>query len=98
MKDLNIPIPNFSEKNKAEIILKVRNGKLFQYYYRIESFIWENDDEFSNEADEISRSLARISRLKKAILDYDKEWELIQIYTPSKDSRTIQVLYRKKTQ
>ena len=98
MKDLNIPIPDFSGYDKADIIIKVRDGKRFQYSYRIESFIWEKEDEFSDEKDEISRSLARISRLKKAIRDYDKEWELIQIYTPPKDSRTIQVLYRKKSQ
>lgn len=97
MKDFNIPIPNFSENDKADIILKVRNGKLFQYNYRIESIIWEKEDEFSHEKDEITRSLARISRLKKAIRDYDTDWELIQIYTPSKDSRTIQVLYKKKS-
>jgi len=44
----------------------------------------------------ISLSLARIERLRNAINNYDPAWELIQIYTPAKNSKYIQVLYRKK--
>jgi len=47
-------------------------------------------------SDEITQSLARISRLKKAIQNYDKSWELIQIFTPADHASYIQVLYRKK--
>ncbi len=96
LRDLCIPIPGFGEDEIAELTLKVGDRK-FTYDFRVESFPWDVDDELNGESDEISRSLARISRLKFAIENYDKTWELIQIFTPAKSSRYIQVLYRKKT-
>lgn len=94
MKDLCIPIPHFAEDQIAEVELKIA-GKKMSFYFRVESFPWSLDD---NEpiTDDGDSSLAKISRLKKAIAEYDKNWELIQIYTPSEKSRFIQVLYRKK--
>jgi hypothetical protein len=62
----------------------------------VESFPWEVDDELSVSNDDVSASLARIYRLKRAIEGYDKDWELIQIFTPNDDARYIQVLYRKR--
>jgi hypothetical protein len=95
MKDLTIPVPNFSDHDKAEIELRV-GGKKITYNFRVESFFWETEDDLSVTDDHVSRSLARICRLKKAIEEFDGEWELIQIFTPLENSKTIQVLYRKK--
>ena len=95
MRDLLIPMQRFDENDKVEIEVRVGVNKL-TYHYRLESFPWEVKDELKSEEDELSRSLARISRLKKAINEYDREWEVIEILTPSKDDTTIQVLYRKK--
>ncbi len=95
MKDLIIPIQNIDEYDNVEIEVKLGVNK-FIYYYRLESFFWNVQDELITSEDEVSKSLARIHRLKNAIREYDKEWELIQIYTPLKDSPVIQVLYRKK--
>ena len=95
MKDLVIPIQNFDDHDKVEIEVKV-GDKRHIYNYRLESFFWDVEDELPDSLDEVSKSLARIHRLKKAIREYDKNWELIQIFTPSKDSASIQVLYRKK--
>ena len=64
----------------------------------MESFPWEVEDELSIADDDVSASLARIYRLKRAIEGYDKDWELIQIYTPLENARYIQVLYRKRNQ
>ena len=83
-------------KRNAELHLKVGDRKI-SYDFRVESFPWDVVDELNNDSDDIARSLARISRLKKAIQDYDKSWELIQIFTPAENSKYIQVLYRKKT-
>ncbi|MDA3954997.1 MAG: hypothetical protein PF485_15230 [Bacteroidales bacterium] len=96
LKDLCIPVPGFSENEIAELHLKVGDKKI-SYDFRVESFLWDIRDELNGEADEISNTLARISRLKKAIAEYDKSWELIQIFTPAESSMYIQVLYRKKT-
>lgn len=96
LKDLCIPIPGFGENEIAELHLKVGDKKI-SYDFRVESFPWDINDELNGENDELTASLARISRLKKAIEGYDKTWELIQIFTPASDSKFIQVLYRKKT-
>lgn len=96
IKDLCIPIPGFGENEIAELHLKVGDRKI-SYDFRVESFPWDIDDELNGDADELTRSLARISRLKKSIQDYDKSWDLIQIFTPANNSKFIQVLYRKRT-
>jgi len=96
LKDLCIPIPGFSENEVAELHLKVGARKI-SYDFRVESFLWDVEDELNGDSDDISKSLARISRLRKAIAEYDKTWELIQIFTPADSAKYIQVLYRKKT-
>lgn len=95
MKELCVPIPHFGEKEIAEINLIVGKQKL-TYEFRVESFPWDVKDELNTKDDTLTRSLARITRLKSAIESYDKEWELIQIFTPNENARYIQVLYRKK--
>ncbi|MFC2097816.1 hypothetical protein ACFLSI_05720 [Bacteroidota bacterium] len=96
MKDVCIPISNFEEDQIAEVILKV-GGKKISYNFRIESFPWMVDDTLSKFEDEVSESLLKIYKLKEAIQKYDKDWELIQIYTPNENAKNIQVLYRKKS-
>jgi len=95
MKDLCVPIPNFSEDEIADIELRVGEEKV-SYSFRVESFPWEVEDELSVSNDDVSASLARIYRLKRSIEGYDKDWELIQIFTPNDQARYIQVLYRKR--
>jgi len=95
MKDLCVPIPNFGEDEIANIDLRVGDQKI-SYSFRVESFPWEVEDELSVADDDVSASLARIYRLKRAIEGYDKNWELIQIYTPNENAKYIQVLYRKR--
>lgn len=96
MKELCVPIPHFQEKESAEIILKVGDERI-NYNFRVVSFPWEVKDEYSNGDDELSKSLARITRLKNSINSYEKNWELIQIYTPLDEAKFIQVLYRQRT-
>lgn len=95
MKDLCVPIPNFGEDEIADIELRVGDQNI-SYSFRVESFPWEVDDELSVSDDDVSASLARIYRLKRSIEGYDKDWELIQIFTPNDNARHIQVLYRKR--
>ena len=95
MKDLSIPIPHFGEDQIAEIELRI-GGKKISYEFRVESFSWELPSEYAELTEENEKSLAKILNLKKAIANYDKEWELIQIFTPLENAKRIQVLYRKK--
>jgi len=96
MRDLCVPVFDFGDDEIAEIRLTVGDRKS-TFNFRVESFPWDVEDELSRFNDEISLSLARINRLKNAIKNYDPEWELIQIFTPSENSKFIQVLYRKRT-
>ncbi len=95
MKDLCIPVPGFGEEQVAELHLKIGDRK-FSYDFRVESFPWDHDDELNGDGDELTISLARITRLKNAINNYDPAWELIQIFTPAENAKYIQVLFRKK--
>ena len=95
MKDLCVPIPGFGDSQHAELTLSIGESRQ-TINYRVESFPWDSDHDLFPEGDEVSISLARIERLKKAINSYDKDWELIQIFTPSENAKSIQVLYRKK--
>jgi len=95
MRDLCIPIPNLVNDDSAELQVKIVSQNMV-YEFRIESFTW-----FVDELDETTRagepeSLIKINKLREAIKNYDKNWELIQIYTPDKDAKYIKVLYRKK--
>jgi hypothetical protein len=95
MKEICIPIPYLKDNDIAEVEVVVA-GKKIKYDFRVESFPWETENEFSNLADPLERSLARIYKLKGAIEGYSKEWELIQIFNPDEHADHIHVLYRKK--
>jgi hypothetical protein len=95
MKEICIPIPYLKDQEIAEVVVSV-SGKKIKYDFRVESFLWEADNEFSSLSDPLERSLARIYRLKSAIEGYDKDWELIQIFNPEEHADHIHVLYRKR--
>ena len=96
MKELCIPIPYLGENEIAEVEVKLE-GRKIKYDFRVESFPWEAEDEFSSLTGTVEQSLARIYRLKRAIESYDKSWELIQIFNPTENADHVHVLYRKKT-
>ena len=96
LKDICIPLPGFGEEEIAELHLQVGDPKIV-YDFRVESFHCDVEDNLTNESDDdVSRSLARIERLRNAINKYDKSWELIQIFNPPENAKYIQVLFRKK--
>ncbi len=88
MKEISIPLPDFLDKQIAEIEVKI-NGKKRRFNFKVESFRWEPDDEVWLIED-------RIKMLQQRIETYDKSWELIQIFKPKDDSKFIQVLFRQK--
>ena len=88
MKDVIIPLPDFVDKQIAEIEVKI-NGKKRQYNFRIESFRWEPE----NESWDIEE---KIKMLQNNLEEYDNSWELIQIFRPNENSKFIQVLYKQR--
>ena len=98
MKEICIPVSGLGEDQIAEVTLTVGQKKL-SFSYRVESFPWnlegkpfgsENDDDHEH------ASFEQILELRKSLSNYDKDWELIQIFTPRKGATHIQVLYRKR--
>jgi len=84
MHDICVPIPHFTENEIAEVEVRIGEKKS-SFNFRIESFSWETTT--------IER---KISQLKNDIESYDKNWELVQIFTPAQDSKFIHVLFRQR--
>jgi len=96
MREISVPIPISDEGEVAEVEVRLK-GKKIKIEYRLENLPWDVSEELLGEtADGNTERLMKILKLKKAIADYDEQWELIQIFTPSEKAKTIQVLYRKK--
>lgn len=95
MNQINLPIPSIKNDEPVEINMFVGKERK-ELHFKVVPFVWEVEDELSSQKDSTSVSLARISRLKKSIENYDKAWELLQIFAPLENSKFIQVLYRKK--
>lgn len=93
MRELCIPLPVDIGTELADVEVKIGKTNL-KFQFRLESFPWEVND--SDIKDGITEDLLKIYKLKKTIADYDNDWELIQIYTPAKNAKTIQILFRKK--
>lgn len=94
MKDICIPIPHFEENQIAEVAVTV-NGKKQHFNFRVESFPWSlhTDDNQNRDDPDVSE---KILTLRNMIETYDKNWELIQIFTPKSDSHFIQLLFRQR--
>lgn len=97
MKEICIPVPNFGDDQIADVTLTV-GGQRVSYSYRIESFPWnlEGTAIHENLSDHEHASFEQIAMLRNTLASYDKDWELIQIFTPRKGASHIQVLYRKR--
>jgi hypothetical protein len=95
MNQINLPIPHIDNDEPVEINMLVGKEKK-EIHFKVVPLVWDEEDELSSDRDSTSVSLARISRLKKSIENYDKSWELLQIFAPLENSKFIQVLYRKK--
>lgn len=95
MRQINLPLPYIHENDPVEISVLIGEEKK-EVSFKLASFLWDDEDELNQKKDKTSLQLARITRLKKAIEDYDKEWELIQIFAPLENAKYIRVLYRKR--
>lgn len=94
MKEIRIPLTDFKEDQTAEVTVNIA-GKIQKYEYRVESFPWSKAENQSKD-DIVAQSLTKIYSLKEHIDGYNKDWELLQIYTPLEDAKYVQVLFRRK--
>jgi len=95
MREICLPIPIGIDAELAEVEVKIGN-KNISIQYRLESFPWEVEEQELENKDGITDNLLKIYQLKKSIANYDKDWELIQIFTPADNARYIQILFRKR--
>ena len=96
MKEICIPISNLGEDEIADVIVTI-GGKKMSYSFRVESFPWSvSSEQSTTDDDTLHATLDQINQLRFSLDNYDKGWELIQIYTPRAGASHIQVLYRKK--
>lgn len=88
MEDICIPVPDITGGTNAEITVQLPNNKGV-IKYRLEAFICGEDSgkkESSNE--EV------FSTLKNFVDNYDKSWELIQLFAPIGKEKNVKVLYK----
>ncbi|MCP4631623.1 MAG: hypothetical protein GY855_01760 [candidate division Zixibacteria bacterium] len=84
MREVVIQIPTLETEQNIEIDVKI-NGKKRMLKYRVQIIDWEEEKPTSE---------AKINTIRKVIREHDKDWELIQIGAPIKDS--IPIMFRKK--
>jgi hypothetical protein len=95
MNDICIPIPRLQEQQAAEMELRVA-GQRILFHFRIEVFPWEAAPEPEDEQPSVLETEQKIRQLKNRIENYDKDWELVQIYSPRPTAKFIQVLFRQR--
>jgi len=86
MREVVIQIPTLETEQNIEIDVRI-NGKKRTMKYRVEIVDFEEEDPSSE---------VKVDTLRRVIKEHDKDWELIQIGAPLKDS--IPVMFRKKRQ
>ena len=85
MREVVLSIPTLEAEQNLEIDVRI-NGKKRTLKYRVEIIHWEGTAPSSEE---------KVTVLKHAIKEYDKDWELIQIGAPDDDK--IPLMFRKKS-
>lgn len=84
MKEIVLQIPTLESEQNIEIDVKI-NGKKRTLKYRVEIVDFETNGSLPENTVEV---------LKRVIKEHSKDWELIQIGAPTKNS--IPVMFRKK--
>jgi hypothetical protein len=85
MREVVLSIPTLEAEQNVEIDVRI-NGRKKTLKYRVELIHWEGTEPTSEE---------KVTVLKHAIKEYDKNWELIQIGAP--DNEKIPLMFRKKS-
>ena len=84
MPSISIQLPAIEADQQIEVEVKI-NGQKKMYHYRVEIFAWEHCTDPAEE---------RAKCLQRMISDYDREWQLLQIGTPSEKS--IPIMFKHK--
>ena len=85
MREVVLSIPTLEAEQNLEIDVRI-NGKKRTLKYRVEIVHWRGSEPSSEE---------KVTVIRHAIDDDDKDWELIQIGAP--DDNKIPLMFRKKS-
>ena len=85
MREVVLSIPTLEAEQNLEIDVRI-NGKNRTLKYRVEIVHWKGSEPSSEE---------KVTVIRHAIDDYDKDWELIQIGAP--DDNKIPLMFQKKS-
>jgi len=86
MREVVIQIPTLETEQNIEIDVRI-NGKKRTMKYRVEIVDFEEEDPSTE---------SKVDTLRRVIREHDKDWELMQIGAPIRES--IPVMFRKKLQ
>jgi hypothetical protein len=89
MKEISLPYTGIDDSDQVEVTVRNCTSKV-EWQYRIESLKLENEDAKGRS------KYGRIERLSKYIREYDKCWELLNIFNTEKPDGCIHLLYRKQ--
>jgi hypothetical protein len=84
MREVVIQIPTFEAEQNIEIDVKI-NGRKRTIKYRVEIIDWEGDEPTTE---------TRLDTIRSVIQERDRDWELIQIGAPIKQS--VPIMFRKR--
>jgi hypothetical protein len=87
MSVICIPIPEITSGQNPNIT--VSSGNITQFY-KLETFDCSAENKTTNET-----FGTMFVALKSKIENYDKSWELIQVFVPENESMQVKVLFRK---
>ena len=84
MREVVLSIPTLEAEQNIEIDVRI-NGRKQTIKYRVEIVNWEGSNPDSEE---------KVKVMKHVIKDYDKDWVLVQIGSPTEEN--IPLMFRKK--
>ncbi len=84
MREVVLSIPTLEAEQNIEIDVRI-NGRKQTIKYRVEIVNWEGSNSNSEE---------KVKVIKHVVKDYDHDWELVQIGSPTQEN--IPLMFRKK--
>ena len=84
MREVVVQIPTLETEQNIEIDVQI-NGKKRRMKYRVEIVEWDTED---------GEIVDKVSTIRRVVKEHEKDWELIQIGTPTEAN--IPIMFRKK--
>ena len=84
MREVVVQIPTLETEQNIEIDVQI-NGKKRRMKYRVEIVEWDTEE---------GKEVDKVSTIRRVVKEHEKDWELIQIGSPTENN--IPIMFRKK--